>query len=223
MEVIALVCHTRLFAFSDVRARYISLLAVADAKIEVREEAALGLLLPAERRVSAAAKLTEVAAAKHAQPESLLHAEDVAIKAALALETYPVFEDMVRYLSTAEMLPLRRAQPAGVKAAVVAFCNKCLAKSCLRAGGISKAEYLGAAARDGSAVGEASQRQVAAEEMNSLIEDALVTALGGGGKGVVDADLARQCLVALIDLQMARSDVVQVLLVTPPCGICSLC
>ena len=79
------------------------------------------------------------------------------------------------------------------------------------------------AASDGSAVGETSQRQVAAEEMNTLIEDALVTALGGGGKGVVDADLARQCLVALIDLQMARSDVVQVLLVTPPCGICSLC
>ena len=90
-------------------------------------------------------------------------------------------------------------------------------------GAISKAEYLGAAARDGSAAGEASQRQVAAEEMNSLIEDALVTALGGGGKGVVDADLARQCLVALIDLQMASSDVVQVLIVTPPCGICSLC
>lgn len=32
----------RLFAFSDVRARYVCLLAVADGKIEVREEAERG-------------------------------------------------------------------------------------------------------------------------------------------------------------------------------------
>ena len=114
---------------------------------------------------------------------------------------------MLSYLSTSEMLVARREQTAAVKAATVAFCNRCLARSCEREGGITKAEYLKktAAAAPGTV---ASTREVAAEEMNALIEDSLVTALGGV-KGSADADLARKCLVALTDLQIARSDVVQ--------------
>jgi hypothetical protein len=126
----------------------------------------------------------------------------------------------VRYLATADMVAARRAQTAGVKAATVAFCNRCLAKSCEREGGITKAQYLGklppgagagAGGGGGGAGGEgegAQAREKAAEEMNTLIEDALATALGGT-KGLADAELARKCLVALTDLQIARSDVVQ--------------
>jgi len=178
----------RLFPFSDVRARYVCLLAVADPKIEVREEAERGLV-----------KISERAPAAAAQAASLIHAQDAAIKAQIAAETYPNFEEMVLYLSTADMLAARATLSAGVKAGIVAFCNRCLAKSCEREGGITKAQYLSAAA---------TPRAGAAEEMSSLIEDALVGVLGGA-RGAADADLARKCLVALTDLQIARREVVQ--------------
>jgi hypothetical protein len=166
----------------------VCLLAVADPKIEVREEAERGLV-----------KISERAPAAAAQAASLIHAQDAAIKAQIAAETYPNFEEMVLYLSTADMLAARATLSAGVKAGIVAFCNRCLAKSCEREGGITKAQYLSAAA---------TPRAGAAEEMSSLIEDALVGVLGGA-RGAADADLARKCLVALTDLQIARREVVQ--------------
>jgi proteasome component ECM29 len=192
----------RLFPFSDVNARYVCLTAVADPKIEVREEAERGLFLPSERGTPPSAA---------AQPISLLHTKDAEIKAAIAAEEYPPFEKIVEYLSSPDKLAARRSQSAGVKAATVALCNRCLAKSCEREGDITKRQYLtGASAPRTSTGGDqaSAPREVAAEQMNLLIEDALVTALGGS-KGVADGDLARQCLVALTDLQMARSDVVR--------------
>ena len=59
------------------------------------------LYLPAER------KTPQIAGA---QPVSLIHPQDAAIKAELAAETYPSFEEMVRYLSSENMVSARRAQ-----------------------------------------------------------------------------------------------------------------
>ena len=100
---------------------------------------------------------------------------------------FPPFSPVLFTVPLANSSPALGTTSIGVKAATVAFCNRCLAWSCQRAGSVSKAEYLGKqdmdAMDDGSeAAAAAARREVAAEEMNALIEDALVTALGGGGK-----------------------------------------
>eukprot|EP00290_Baffinella_frigidus_P000916 CAMPEP_0180180642 /NCGR_PEP_ID=MMETSP0986-20121125/39695_1 /TAXON_ID=697907 /ORGANISM="non described non described, Strain CCMP2293" /LENGTH=850 /DNA_ID=CAMNT_0022133865 /DNA_START=25 /DNA_END=2573 /DNA_ORIENTATION=- len=180
----------RLFAFHDVRARYVCLLAVADAKTEVRDEAKAGLEPPVAPPPGAAAA-------------SLILAEDERLVAARAAARLPAFEDMVAHLCGPAVAQARRGAPAGVKAAMVAFCNRCLAEGCAKAS-LSRAAYL-------SAEGEhAANRSQAATQMQGIIEDALTAALAPlGGRGVADASLARASFQALlVDLHAARPDVV---------------
>jgi len=178
----------RLFAFRDVRARYVCLLAIGDPKTEVRDEARKGLEPP-------------TAPSPGATPGSLLRAEEAELARARSEARLPAFEDMVAHLCTPNIAQARRAAPAAVKAAMVTFCIRCLADSCSRAA-VSKAAYL---AEDGTPLGVL--RSGAAARMQVIVEDALSAALGGG-KGVADPSLARASLLALVDLHAARPDVV---------------
>ena len=126
----------RLFAFRDVRARYVCLLAIGDPKTEVRDEARKGLEPP-------------TAPSPGATPGSLLRAEEAELARARSEARLPAFEDMVAHLCTPNIAQARRAAPAAVKAAMVTFCIRCLADSCSRAA-VSKAAYL---AEDGTPLG----------------------------------------------------------------------
>lgn len=95
-------------------------------QVEVREEAARGLIKPKVMRA----------------PESLLPDENAALIAEKEAQAYPTFVEMIAYLSTPVVTAARSRMSAAVQAAMVSFCGDCLATSAKDEGELTRAAYL---------------------------------------------------------------------------------